>query len=58
MTREEALQQLRELAKHDDMDIAHIKADDILLALINDPEITAAYKALETTDEGPGTFYE
>ena len=56
MTRDEAVQRLRDLCKSSDMEAAHIEADEILLALINDPEITAAYKALEAT-EGPD-FYE
>jgi len=46
MTREEALQQLKELIKRRDMETAHILADEILLALINDPEITEAYRAV------------
>jgi hypothetical protein len=55
MTCDEALQQLKGLAQSNDMEAAHIAADKILLALINDPEITEAYMALESTDEA---FYE
>ena len=50
MTRDEALQLLKGLAKSPDMETGHIKADEILLALIDDPEITEAYKALQPTD--------
>jgi len=46
VTRDEALIELRELAKSQDAEVAHSVADDILLALIGDPEIEAAYEAV------------
>jgi len=45
--RAEALAQLQALAKCRDPEIAHGEADKILLALIADPEIEAAFDAVE-----------
>jgi hypothetical protein len=47
MTRDEALAQLRECAKPGDAEISHILADEILLALIGDQEITEAFEAIK-----------
>jgi hypothetical protein len=44
VSKEEAIQRLRELARPPlDEEVVHPQADDILLALINDPEIEEAY---------------
>lgn len=45
MTRDEALEALKEIAAHTDFDpeVHHLNADQILVRLINDPEIAAAY---------------
>lgn len=45
MTRDEALERLAEL-RHDDPESGHIEADRILLALIDDAEVTAAFMAI------------
>lgn len=46
MTKADALQQLHDLDLLDDEEIAHVRADDVLLALIDDDEITEAFKAI------------
>jgi hypothetical protein len=45
MTREQLLQILRNPSGDTEAD--HARADDALLAYINDPEITEAYNAIE-----------
>lgn len=47
MRREEALKRLRELAEHPgrvDPEIAHADADRVLLELLNDSEVWAAWE--------------
>lgn len=51
ITVESALLQMRELSTKRDFECAHKIADDILLRLINDPEITAAFDSV-------GRWYE
>lgn len=47
MTREEALVTLRELAHLTDKEDAHMSADNVLLQLIDDREITEAFNAID-----------
>jgi uncharacterized protein Smg (DUF494 family) len=49
LTKEEALDMLRRLAKASETDAEQprAEADDVLLRLIDDPEITQAYQAVE-----------
>lgn len=47
MTKDELIARLRELAESGDTERAHGEADDALLAYINDPDIAAAYDAIE-----------
>jgi hypothetical protein len=47
MTRDEALAELRKLAADDDTEMAHIRADQILVELFDDAEIIEAYNAIE-----------
>lgn len=47
MTRDELLARLIELAKDPDTERAHHEADRALLAFIGDPEIEAAFDAVE-----------
>jgi hypothetical protein len=44
--RTEVLRLLRDLARSEEPEIAHAEADDLLLRLINDPEIVAAFDAV------------
>jgi hypothetical protein len=46
MTRDKALARLRELKAWGDAEVAHLEADDVLLRLIDDAEITAAFEAI------------
>lgn len=46
MTRDEALARLRAIAELDDPEEGHIEADEILLALIGDDEISEAWNDL------------
>lgn len=46
MTREELIAALNALAADSDKEVAHIAADALLLAYVNDPEITAAFEAV------------
>lgn len=53
MSREEALKALRAIRTRQtsgqrDEEVDHADADDVLLALINDPEITEAYGLIES----------
>lgn len=48
MTRDEALARLKEiLAENGDVEMAHIEADGVLLALINDAEISEAFNVID-----------
>lgn len=47
LTREEALERLKKAAEDGDTEAAHADADDVLLDLIDDPEIRAAYDAVD-----------
>lgn len=47
MTKADALEQLRALKSSGDAESAHIAADDILIKLIGDEDIEAAYEAIE-----------
>lgn len=47
MDREEVIRVLKELAESCDPERAHGEADDLLLAYINDPEITELYDKIE-----------
>jgi hypothetical protein len=49
LTKEEALDMLRRLAEESKLNAEepHADADDVLLRLIDDPEITQAYQAVE-----------
>jgi hypothetical protein len=47
LTREQALERLRELVPFGDPEGAHIEADGILLDLIDDEEIRAAFDAIQ-----------
>jgi hypothetical protein len=49
MTKEELLRVLQKVAKGHDMKAGHTEADKALLAYINDPEITEAYKLIENS---------
>ena len=50
MTKTKLINKLKELADQDeaesDPEMDHLKADDLLLGFINDPEITAAFGAV------------
>lgn len=48
MTKAELLKKLKALQKtsQKDAEIAHIEADDLLLAYIKDPKISKAFKAI------------
>ena len=43
MERKKLIEALKELQDHDDPEVAHAQADDLLLEYINDPTITRAY---------------
>lgn len=47
MTKSEALQKLEELNNGGDEEYNHIEADQVLLDLINDPEIEKAFDAIK-----------
>jgi len=47
VTRDELLAKLRALQQDGDTEGAHIDADDALLAYINDPDITEAYRVID-----------
>ena len=47
MTREQLIEQLHQLAKSYDLEAAHMEADRLLLEYVNDPEIDAAFEAIE-----------
>lgn len=48
MTREELLKELRKLqGPEQDTEVAHGRADTLLLGYINDPEITREYDKIE-----------
>lgn len=49
MTRQDLLDKLRRLADEaeQDWERAHLEADKALLAFLDDPEISAAYEAIE-----------
>lgn len=47
VTKEEALQKLRELKDHGNEEIAHAEADGVLLELIGDQDITDAFEAID-----------
>ncbi len=47
MHRDQLLDLLRSLANARDIEASHATADDALLEYINDPEISAAFNALE-----------
>jgi len=46
MTKEELLAKLAECAENSDTEIAHVNADEALLAFINDSEITKAFDSV------------
>ena len=43
MTKEQAIKELESLNKTHDCESGHSRADEILLELINDPEVKAAF---------------
>lgn len=45
-TRDDVLRRLRHLAEHGDMMDGHVEADELLLALADDAELAAAYRAV------------
>ena len=45
--KQDLIEALREIAKIGDQEAAHVMADELLLLFINDPEVTAAYEAIE-----------
>jgi hypothetical protein len=47
ITKEELLVRLSILAKHDDPEVAHGEADDLLIEYINDPEIKEAFGKID-----------
>lgn len=47
MTRDDVLRGLRALAGAGDQAINHSRADYLLLCFIDDPEITAAFRAID-----------
>jgi hypothetical protein len=52
MTKQELIEELEKASKitfrgHIDPEAAHIKADELLLEYINDPEITEAFNKIE-----------
>ena len=47
MTKEKLLALLAKLAQTTDTEVAHASADGALLQYINDPDITAAYEAID-----------
>lgn len=47
MTKEELIKILQKYKEDGDSEIAHIKADRALIQYIDDPEIKAAYDAIE-----------
>jgi hypothetical protein len=47
MSKDELLEQLRELVNESDREMAHSKADDLLLEYIGDEEITEAFNSQE-----------
>jgi Glu-tRNA(Gln) amidotransferase subunit E-like FAD-binding protein len=46
ITKEELIKKLKELAKDNDYEMAHIKADNLLLLYLNDEEIEEAYDSV------------
>jgi hypothetical protein len=46
MTKEELLKALSECDEGDE-EVNHVKADDLLLEYINDPEITLAFESID-----------
>lgn len=46
MSKEELLRELRALAVGQDPETAHARADELLLAFIDDPEVRAAFDAI------------
>lgn len=46
ITKEELIKKLKELAKDDDYEMAHVKADALLLLYLNDEEIEEAYDSV------------
>ena len=47
MTIPEAIERLKELQASGDHEAAHSHADKVLLALIDNPEVTAAFDSIE-----------
>jgi hypothetical protein len=47
LTKDELLKRLASLASDWDTEMAHYKADELLLAYINDAEITQAFEAID-----------
>lgn len=47
MTRDELLEELRWLQDDRDPESAHAEADRLLLAFIDDPEVTEAYRLID-----------
>lgn len=47
LTKEELLNELHDLAAIDDIEAAHVFADEALLRYINDPEVREAYVAID-----------
>jgi hypothetical protein len=47
MTKEELIARLKEYAELHDAEIAHINADAALIDFINDPDVTAAFNAID-----------
>lgn len=47
MNKEELIKKLKELQNSGDTEIAHVKADDLLIEYINDSDIADAYNALD-----------
>jgi len=47
MTKEELMDELHKLEVNDDREDAHIKADSLLLAYINDVDIERAFDAID-----------
>lgn len=47
MDKNELIARLKKIKGNSDIEVAHVEADDLLLAYINDSEITAAYAEIE-----------
>ncbi len=43
MTKQELIEKLKELHDNFDVEVAHVKADDLIIEFINDEEIKEAY---------------